>query len=219
MDEKKVLDVELTAQLNTPHADTGLNTSEIYNNNRDFIHSVIDVLNIENNDSILEIGPASGQHVKYLFDRSEKIHYTGIDRTEVIIDEQKRENQKYISEGKAEYYLGSSDHLPFKDNTFDKIFTINTIYFFDEIETHLKEILRVLKPEGTVCIGFMSKDFMRALPFTNTGFMLYNPGDAIQMFEHNGFKNSKSISWKEKSFIGVKGHVVEKEYIILSARK
>jgi ubiquinone/menaquinone biosynthesis C-methylase UbiE len=221
MDERNILDdIELAAQLRQPQGESGIEVAaELYSANKHFIHTVIDVLQIEDNDNILEVGPGSALHVKYLFEKSQNIHYTAVDISETMVEMAKRVNDDLIKQDKAEFFLGSSDSLPFDDNSFDKIFTVNTIYFFDEIEAHLKEIRRVLKPEGKVCIGFMSKDYMRTLPFTNTGFIMYNPGDAIRMFEENGFKMGKSLNWKEKNFIPGSGHITEKEYIILSARK
>jgi demethylmenaquinone methyltransferase/2-methoxy-6-polyprenyl-1,4-benzoquinol methylase len=48
--------------------------------------------------------------------------------------------------------LGDSENMPFEDNTFDAITVAFGIRNFETLEKGLKEILRVLKPDGTFVI-------------------------------------------------------------------
>jgi SAM-dependent methyltransferase len=54
--------------------------------------------------------------------------------------------------------------LPFEDETFDKIFTVNTVYFWENPVEFLNEIYRVLKDDGTFVLTFGQRDFMEKLP-------------------------------------------------------
>lgn len=49
--------------------------------------------------------------------------------------------------------------LPFADETFDRIVTINVLYALPDPDATLSELLRVLKPSGTLVITSPSPDF------------------------------------------------------------
>jgi SAM-dependent methyltransferase len=53
---------------------------------------------------------------------------------------------------------GAAEALPFKDCTFDFALMVTTICFVDNPEAALQEAYRVLKPNGSLVIGFVDKD-------------------------------------------------------------
>ncbi|MEZ7930152.1 MAG: methyltransferase domain-containing protein [Flavobacteriales bacterium] len=65
-------------------------------------------------------------------------------------------------------------NIPYDDNTFDKIFTVNTIYFWENRVQFLAEIKRVLKADGEFSIGFVNESSMRELTFVKNRFELFS---------------------------------------------
>lgn len=54
--------------------------------------------------------------------------------------------------------MGVTEELPFISNYFDFALMVTTICFLNDIESAMKEIRRVLKPEGLIIIGFIDKN-------------------------------------------------------------
>lgn len=53
---------------------------------------------------------------------------------------------------------GVAEALPFKDYEFEFALMVTTICFLDNTESALKEAYRILKPNGSIMIGFVDKD-------------------------------------------------------------
>jgi demethylmenaquinone methyltransferase/2-methoxy-6-polyprenyl-1,4-benzoquinol methylase len=54
--------------------------------------------------------------------------------------------------GKVDMVIGDSEKLPFEEGTFDAITVAFGVRNFENLELGLREILRVLKPKGTLTV-------------------------------------------------------------------
>ena len=96
-------------------------------------------------DEVLDLGCGNGRFSQYL----EKTNYIGIDFSENLIKEAKKRfpEKKFIT--------GNAVSLPFKENSFDKVYSIAVIHQIpsDKLrEKAMLEIKRVLKEGGTAII-------------------------------------------------------------------
>lgn len=76
----------------------------------------------------------------------------GLDISSGMLDIGKEKVKKKGLESKIDMILGDSENMPFDDNTFDAITVAFGVRNFETLENGLKEILRVLKPNGTFII-------------------------------------------------------------------
>ncbi|MFC4405968.1 class I SAM-dependent methyltransferase [Haloarchaeobius iranensis] len=53
---------------------------------------------------------------------------------------------------------GVAEDLPFRDGSFDTALVVTTICFVDDIPQTLSEARRVLRPDGSLVIGFIDRD-------------------------------------------------------------
>ena len=112
----------------------------------------IDLLQIDEGDNILEVGFGPGQAIKLLAAANPSAHIVGIDHSEAMLSSAERLNRRAISEGRVSLRHASVDQLPFPDATFDKAFSINCIYFWQDPLRGLLELRRVLKRAGRLAI-------------------------------------------------------------------
>ncbi|MBW4536377.1 MAG: class I SAM-dependent methyltransferase [Pleurocapsa minor HA4230-MV1] len=123
--------------------------------NKEFTYSVIDLLDIEPNDRVLEIGFGSGVSIQRLADLASKGYIAGIDYSKEMVEQATARNLKKIEAGLVDLRQDSVESLPFEDNTFDKALAVNSMQVWSDAAIALQEIRRVLKKvEGKIALGF-----------------------------------------------------------------
>lgn len=207
---------QLAAHLRCPSGNEGIKVGGMMNvTNSNIISKTISCLTISTGDAILEIGPGNGKHVQELVHAAENITYNGIDISETMVAEA---SAAYVGNEHISFQLTDGKSINFPDSSFDKIFTVNTIYFWEAPEAYLKEMVRVLKPGGLLCIGFMPERIMEKIPFAKYGFNLYSEDKVKQLLLSGGLTITSEIT--ETEFItGTTGQQIEREFVVLSAKR
>ncbi|MEX2363304.1 MAG: methyltransferase domain-containing protein, partial [Balneolaceae bacterium] len=100
----------------------------------------LEKMKLKNNESILEIGFGSGSFMEKLFQETYGLHVTGIDYSPQMVSLATSINKSRVESGQLKLHEGSSDNLPFDDQSFDKAYCNMVIFFWDEPEKHLKEV-------------------------------------------------------------------------------
>ncbi len=78
------------------------------------------------------------------------------------------------------------EHLPFPDESFDRVLTSNTIYFWLDAERALAEIARVLRPSGRLSLGFSPRSVLERGRVQQHGFILYEEAQVRQLLKESG---------------------------------
>jgi SAM-dependent methyltransferase len=89
-----------------------------------------------------------------------------------------------VEAGRAEFREGAVETLPFEAGAFQKVCSVNTIYFWSSLEAGFGEIHRVLSPGGRVAIGFYKFERMRVSPDI---FTMRTPDEIIAALHGAGF--------------------------------
>ena len=123
--------------------------------NQAFTYSVIDLLDIQPNDRVLEIGFGSGMGIQRLAELASTGYIAGIDYSKEMVEQATERNRSAINAGLVDLRQGSVESLPFEDSTFDKALTVNSMQVWSDAAIGLREIRRVLKKvEGKIALGF-----------------------------------------------------------------
>lgn len=144
----------------------------------------------------------------------------GLDISEGMLAVGKKKVEKENLSNIVEMIVGDSENIPFEDNTFDAITVSFGVRNFENLDKGLKEILRVLKPNGIfvaletsnptkfpfkqgykfytnyilpVMGGLFSKD-KTAYKYLSESANAFPFGKAFnEILEKNGFKNAKNM--------------------------
>jgi ubiquinone/menaquinone biosynthesis C-methylase UbiE len=191
----------LAAQLRKPEGEFGIKVAEMLNNTNQFITAfTYDCVNPASGEVILEIGFGNGKLMPQLLQKSSDIKLFGIDFSEEMVMQGKKNLKSWIEKEEIQLVTASVENMPFDDNYFDKIATINTLYFWPNPLNDAKEVLRVLKPGGKICIGIRPKEEAKKVPATKYGFQLYDQEEAIGLFQKAGFENVRIMSHQDPPF-------------------
>jgi len=209
----------IASQLSRPQGEEGMKVAgNMHVNNGGMIQRTIDLLACRDQDTVLEIGPGNGGYAPYLLSRAAGLRYYGVDISDTMVRAAQEMNSELVAEGIAHFTLVNGIELPYADQFFDKVYTVNTLYFWEDPQLQLREIYRVLQAGGRLSIGIRSRAFMEQLPFTQYGFRLYDAPAAVAQLEKAGFRVCKTAEEKEES-MSIMGMVLEKERIIIVAEK
>jgi len=160
--------------------------------NREANKWTISQLDIAPSDDVLEIGYGPGQAIQLLSSavKSGKIH--GIDFSDTMLQQATARNKYAIEHGLVELKVGDATTLPYDENSFDKVFCVNVIYFWKNPEQQLREIFRVLRQGGTLAIYMGDSTEMAGVRITQTGvFNLYPAKDVMRILKEVGFSSQE----------------------------
>jgi ubiquinone/menaquinone biosynthesis C-methylase UbiE len=171
----------------------------------------VSLLNIAPEDHILEIGFGPGVGIEQSSGKAVKGLVAGIDYSETMIEAARKRNSLAIKENRVDLRLGNVASLPFGDNSFDKAYSIHCIYFWSKPAECLKELFRVLKPEGILAITIYPKEkwTKKRTPSADI-FTLYNGNEVKELLLIAGFNNirietsSNPDKFRGESILGLK---------------
>ncbi|HEY7811174.1 MAG TPA: class I SAM-dependent methyltransferase [Allosphingosinicella sp.] len=83
--------------------------------------------------------------------------------------------------------LASAEATPFNDGTFDKVASLNSLYFWSDPHAAFAEIARVTRPGGRLVIGFEPAAELRKYPGHVHGFRLFEVAEVRALIEQAGF--------------------------------
>ncbi len=208
---------ELAAQLRKPQGMMARKLAERMNNaNRSMYAGVWKALDLGDGMQVLEIGFGNGNYFLDLLGQAKDLKLHGVDFSKDMVAEAIVRNKELIGNESLHVVQAASDHMPFADAFFDRIFCINVIYFWDDPAAHLCEVRRVLKPGGTFTAVFRTRAAMVNMPFTRFGFAMYEQADWEAVLRANGFAVHSTVLLREGE-IEFEGKTYSPESLVMTA--
>jgi len=158
--------------------------------NEEMRTEALDLLDIEPDDRVLDVGCGTGFATEGLLDRVDRVH--GLDQS---VHQMEKAWQKFGKRGRVRFYRGDAERLPFKDDTFDVVWSSGSIEYWPDPVAALAECRRITEPGGQVLIvgpNYPSNPVFQKL--ADSFMLFYDEAEADRMFREAGFETFEHVT-------------------------
>jgi len=159
-------------------------------NRRNYVVLIND-FNIQPYDKILEIGYGPGIGIRLILEKCNVCLIHGIDFSKLMYRKASELNSKSILDKKVELFLGDFLSFAFEPNFYDKVFCLNVIYFWDNLEVPFQKIKSALKSGGIYCFYMAHKDYLIKERYSDSIFNKYSIEEVMSALYEAGFSRVK----------------------------
>jgi ubiquinone/menaquinone biosynthesis C-methylase UbiE len=149
---------------------------------------------LEAGQRVLDVGCGKGFLLYDLTQSVPGIEVAGIDVSQYAVDHAKEEVRPYLQVGRA-------SRLPFDDDSFDLVYSINTLHNqrCDELEQSLREIQRVGRRHKYICVESYrnEQEKVNLLYWQLTCESFYSPEEWLWWFDRCGYTGDYSFIYFE----------------------
>lgn len=117
---------------------------------------VVRQLGIGSGDHVLELGYGPGRLIRLLLDSTSAGLVAGVEPAEVMLRHARRANRDHLDSERLDLRIGEAAHLPFPDDHFHRVVTVNTVAIWPDLGAGMAEIHRVLVDGGSVLVAWHS---------------------------------------------------------------
>ena len=153
---------------------------------------MLEQLFIQPEDRILEVGFGSGDLLERILSTQRCAHVAGVDHSMAMVRVVERRLRRRLhaglQTGTIEIRIADIEALPFQDEEFTKLCSVNTLYFWSNPAGALAECRRVLRKDGRILLCFNSKEDLERWPIHKHGFRLYELTEVEEMLRDSGFE-------------------------------
>lgn len=107
---------------------------------------------IQPHDTILDVGCGGGRTISKLAAAATQGKVYGVDYSPESVAVASKTNRQWIDTGRVEIREGSVSQLPFSSGMFDVVTAVETHFWWPDLPADMREILRVMKPGGTLIV-------------------------------------------------------------------
>ena len=163
------------------------------------------------NDTVLDIGCGGGETIRRIAEKISSGKVYGIDYSELSVKLSKEHNSDSVKSNKVEIIKASVEKMPFKDDFFNKVITVESFYFWPDPQENLKEVYRVLDKGGKFLIvadihgdAELDKEDIEGIQ----KYGLFNPtlDQFRSLLENAGFKDIIIHTEKGKKWVCAEGN-------------
>lgn len=166
--------------------------------NSDLNSLVYELLSVQPDDQILEIGFGTGKLIHKMVQEINDGCIVGVDFSDTMISIAKKKNRKYVDKGRVKLLGGNFDEMIFGNDYFTKVCSVNTLYFWSNPEQTVRKITEILKPKGKLVLAFEDIEQLKQRSLNRNIFQLYSKDAVHGLLKAAGFSSDIRIESKKK---------------------
>lgn len=156
--------------------------------NRKFYQKMIPELDIQKGDKVYEIGFGPGLGINLIAQSKPGCLIYGIDFSELMVDMSTTRNREFIDKGMVTLKYGDLLTAEMGNERYDKIFCVNVIYFWKELNPVFTKIYSMLNNGGMFCIFMTSAQELNDYKFPEN-FNKYSAEEVERELKKAGFQH------------------------------
>jgi len=136
---------------------------------REYFLSYMRLLEVKPGDSVLETSVGTGLNFKYL---PHGVKLSGLDLSPEMLTNCQANLRRWPLQ--ADLYLGNAESLPFADDSFDVVFHVGGINFFNDRAKAIHEMIRVARPGSLLLIADETEEHVKSVYEKHPGGLYRN---------------------------------------------
>ena len=169
----------LAKNLRKPEGIAGWIVGTLLKLNMPLYRDISRLLELKNGLRILEIGYGSGYGIK-LINKKYNLQIDGIDYSETMYKKARRINKNSISTGETNIRFGDFNKIDVGNETYDRVFLLNVIYFWDDLSTSIRKLIRILKTDGLLLIFMEGPERLMSSKSSNNDVFIKYPVEFVR---------------------------------------
>jgi ubiquinone/menaquinone biosynthesis C-methylase UbiE/uncharacterized membrane protein YhaH (DUF805 family) len=141
---------------------------------KDYFLSYMHLLEVKPGDSVLETSVGTGLNFRYL---PSGVHLSGLDLSPEMLANCQMNLRRWKMD--ADLYLCNAESLPFADSSFDVVFHVGGINFFNDRAKAIREMIRVAKPGSLLLIADETEKHVKKVYEKGLGGYFKNRKEAV----------------------------------------
>jgi arsenite methyltransferase len=117
----------------------------------------LEALEVEPGQRVLEVGFGGGATLEVLVQEKGCGYVAGLDASPEMVRAAERRFASWIAEGRMAVRQGSAESIPWADAEFDRVLSVNSMFYWPDPARGAREIRRVLRPGGLLVLGLRNK--------------------------------------------------------------
>lgn len=161
--------------------------------------------------TVLDVGCGGGRTIEKLAALAAEGTIYGVDYAKGSVAASRAKNARLIAAGRVHIEEGSVSRLPFPDDKFDLVTAVETQYYWPDPVRDMQEILRVLKPGGTLIVIAESYkngkyDKVQGPAMKLLRFRRLSVDEHRELFSTAGYKDVQVFEERGKGWVCGRGH-------------
>jgi ubiquinone/menaquinone biosynthesis C-methylase UbiE len=144
-------------------------------------------LRLKANDQVLDVGFGGGYLIEKMLNKVTVGHVSGVDASAVMVEQCRRRFAQRIEAGVLDLHRAVVDSLPYPDECFHKVTSVNSLFYWQDFCRAIREIRRVLATDGLLVLAYTCKHDLDKRGLSSLGLRSFTDDEVARTLQEDGF--------------------------------